>query len=171
MDATGLNEVYRLTLQGTLIQLTATPYGAGAFTMASDTLYYAAQTHEGELLQKAPASSLAYRRAGETASHPTADRLAAQEQALSREPAALKDRSRGIGGTETTPKRYSKLLGIPYIHSWAPVYFDYDRIEEMSGDVTWREGGLGATALFQNLLGTASGSLGYSYHKDEYTGQ
>ena len=171
MDATGLNEVYRLTPQGTLIQLTATPYGAGAFTMASDTLYYAAQTHEGELLQKAPASGLAYRRAGETASHPTADRLAAQEQALSREPAALKDRSRGIGGTETTPKRYSKLLGIPYIHSWAPVYFDYDRIEEMSGDVTWREGGLGATALFQNLLGTASGSLGYSYHKDEYTGQ
>ena len=170
-DRTGVNEVYRLTPQGTLIQLTATPYGTASFTMTPDTLYYAAQQREGVLLQKAAASQLLYRQAAyeDVAVHPVAEKLSAQEQTLAQNPPVLKDRSRTVGGTMTEPKRYSKLLGIPYIHSWAPVFFDYDEIEDLSGDITWREAGVGATALFQNLLGTSSGSFGYSYHLDSYT--
>ena len=31
------------------------------------------------------------------------------------------------------PKAYSKIR-LPYIHSWAPIYFDYDKVEGISSE-------------------------------------
>ena len=52
------------------------------------------------------------------------------------------------------------------LHSWAPVYFDYDAIESMSGDLSYDTASPGLIGLFQNELGTAWGTVGYSLHPD-----
>lgn len=170
-DRTGVGEVYRLTPQGTLIQLTATRYGAADFSFRGDTLRYTALTHEGELPYEAAPEKLLYKRVdfNEIHSYPVAEKLAAQEIALGKTPgpAALPADDPFLA----QPKRYSKLAGIPHIHSWAPVWISYDRIESLSADLLTRAADIGATAFFQNLLGTASGQLGYSYGTDIYTGK
>lgn len=158
-DRTGVGEIYRLAADGTLYQLTATPYGAADFTLQGDTLWYSAQTRDGVLLHKTAALADRPVDFAAVAPHPVADKLSAQEKALTPPVAADTE-------TWSEAKPFRKFPGIFHIHSWAPVYFDYDRIEQLSGDVTWREAGIGATALFQNLLGTSSGSVGYSVHKD-----
>ena len=171
-DRTGVGEIYRLSPDGRLFQLTATPYGASSFTFRGDTLYFSALQYEGRLLQEAALPDLPAREVNWTdvVRWRVAEKLAAQEQALAREAAPLTDRSKALSGGEfSEPRPYRKLPGILHLHSWAPVYFDYDRIDDMSGDLTWREAGVGATALFQNLLGTSDASLGYSYHPDTYS--
>ena len=67
------------------------------------------------------------------------------------------------------PKRYYKHLHILRFHSWAPVYFNYDNVRNLSGEFNYETASVGATALFQNDLGTAFGSIGYSWHKDPYS--
>jgi hypothetical protein len=73
-----------------------------------------------------------------------------------------------VSGSFSTPKSYSKIR-LPHIHSWAPVYFNYNSTSDISGDDYYETASLGATVLFQNLFGSGWGSLGYSYHKDPYT--
>ena len=51
-------------------------------------------------------------------------------------------------------------------HSWAPLYFDYDAIESLSGDLSYDTASPGLIGLFQNDLGTAWGTVGYSAHPD-----
>jgi hypothetical protein len=51
-------------------------------------------------------------------------------------------------------------------HSWAPLYFDYDAISSMSGDFSYDTASPGLIGLFQNDLGTAWGTVGYSAHPD-----
>ena len=51
-------------------------------------------------------------------------------------------------------------------HSWAPLYFDYDAISSMSGDFSYDTASPGLIGLFQNDLGTAWGTVGYSTHPD-----
>ena len=172
-DRTGVNEIYRLTPEGRLVQLTATPYGAASYTFVGDTLVYSALQYEGRLLQKAAPEKLLNREAdwSQVAVHPVAEKLAEQERALAAAFAPLKDRSKGLPDGEefSETKPYRKLPGIFHLHSWAPFYFNYDKINDLTGDLTWREAGVGATLLFQNLLGTSDMTLGYSYHEDPYT--
>ena len=168
-DRTGVGEVYRLTRGGTLIQLTATRYGTSDFSFRGDTLRYTALTYEGELPFEAAPERLLYRRAdfSDIAAHPVAEKLAAQETALGKTPSVPAAGDPFL----SEPKRYNKLAGIPHIHSWAPVWVDFDRIESLSADMLTHAADIGATAFFQNLLGTASGYLGYSYAPDPYTGK
>lgn len=172
-DRTGVNEIYRLTPEGRLVQLTATPYGATSHTFVGDTLVFSAQQYEGRLLQKVLPEQLLNREAdwSEVAVHPVAEELAEQERALAAADLPLKDRNKGLpdGSEFSEVKPYRKLPGIFHLHSWAPFFFNYDRISELSGDISWREAGVGATLLFQNLLGTSDMTLGYGYHEDPYT--
>lgn len=91
--------------------------------------------------------------------YPVADALTAQEIALGDTTKAAAEVS------FTRPERYSKIR-LPHIHSWAPVYFNYDNIESLSFDDYYKSVSLGATALFQNLLGTGYGFIGYGAHED-----
>lgn len=167
-DHSGVGEVYRLTRQGTLIQLTATRYGATDFSFQGDTLLYTALTHEGELPYKAAPENLLYRRVafGDLPSHPVAEKLAAQEVALGK---TVRTSPSGDPFL-SEPKRYSKLAGIPHVHSWAPVLVRYDQIESLSADLLTHAADIGLTGFFQNLLGTASGQVGYGWVRDPYTG-
>ncbi len=62
-------------------------------------------------------------------------------------------------------KRYRKGGHLFRFHSWAPVYYNVDKIMSMSFDRFYDIISLGATAYSQNTLGTAVTMLGYSYRK------
>lgn len=64
------------------------------------------------------------------------------------------------------PKRYYKALHPLRFHTWAPLYLNYDAVSTGSFDFTYESLSLGATAFFQNDLGSLSGSLGYAFHPD-----
>lgn len=170
-DRTGVGEVYRLTPGGTLIQLTATRYGATGFTFRADTLFYTALTYEGERLFRAAPTELLYRRADflERAPHPVADKLAAQEAAL--RPAEEAAPAVPDDPFLSAPKKHDRLAGFFHVHSWVPVWFDYDELDNLSGDLLTRAAGIGATAFFQNLLGTSSGQIGYHYRPNSTSGR
>ena len=89
-----------------------------------------------------------------------ADRLSAQEAALPEE---------APDTTEAVTKRYRKFPHLLKIHSWAPVWCNIDKIASQSMDFSYETASLGAMALFQNDLGTMTGQIGYSAHKDPYS--
>jgi hypothetical protein len=64
------------------------------------------------------------------------------------------------------PKPYSKFLHLVKFHSWAPIWFDYDAVESMSLDLSYDTASPGLVGFFQNNLGTAYGTIGYSAHPD-----
>ena len=64
------------------------------------------------------------------------------------------------------PKRWYKLPHLMHFHSWAPFYFNVPKIMDFSGEKLIDYISLGATALFQNTIGTADGSIGYSAHRN-----
>ena len=171
-DRTGVDEIYYLSPADELFQLTATKYGAAdpRFNPAGDTLYFTSLTTEGRLPYKTASDALLYRRAdwNEVHRYPVADRLTAQEKMLATAKGARWPDETGFAETTfTEPRRYRKLPHIPHLHSWIPLYADYDAIRDLSSDEILETGSLGATLLFQNTLGTASGSLGYSWSEKD----
>lgn len=63
------------------------------------------------------------------------------------------------------PKRYSRSAHMFRFHSWAPFYYDVERIMESDYDNLHQVLSLGATAYSQNTLGTAVTMLGYSHRE------
>lgn len=173
-DLSGVNEMYALNpSSGALKQMTSFKYGAAEFDInqAQDSLLCSVLTTKGRLIVKAPMSSTVNRPVSFNDLHryEIADRLSAQETALAGSGAPSgKDYEFGSAGF-SEPKRYRKLPNIPRFHSWAPIYFNIDNIQGASHDFDFEEASLGATALFQNNLGTANGYIGYSLHEDPYS--
>lgn len=169
-DRTGSSELYRF-IPGTsvLYRLTSTEYGAQDFVFGKDSsLYYSASLHEGRLLRKTSSGSILSIREEYNDIHRyrIADRMSEQERELK---AAAGDESEdSLEVTFSGPVRYRKFPAMFNIHSWAPVYFKYDNISELSQDNYYQTASLGATALLQNRLGTFSGYFGYSAHLDPY---
>lgn len=67
-------------------------------------------------------------------------------------------------------KRYRKGAHLFRFHSWAPVYYNVDRIMAMSFENFHDALSLGATLYSQNTLGTAVTMLGYSYNNGFHAG-
>ncbi len=67
-------------------------------------------------------------------------------------------------------ERYRKGAHLFRIHSWAPVYYNVDKIMQGSYDKWYDAASLGATIYSQNTLGTAIAMLGYSYHNGLHGG-
>lgn len=67
-------------------------------------------------------------------------------------------------------KKYNKLTHLFRIHSWAPFYYNIDKIRNISFDNYYEVVNLGATIYTQNSLGTATTMMGYSYHKGFHSG-
>ena len=173
-DRTGVTELYSLNVDDLeLFQLTSTRYGIGSpvFSANADTLYYSSLAasdrpqdyRQGRMMYATAVSQLPCRRVSfeDIHKYSVADALTAQEIALG-------DTTQADSKVEfTRTKEYSKIR-LPHIHSWAPVYFNYDNVESVSGDDYYKSVSLGATALFQNLLGTGYGFIGYGAHEDPY---
>jgi len=159
-DRTGVNELYSFdTTTRKIFQLTNTKYGASDFVFKQDSLYYSSLRQEGRVLCSTALSDLPTKEVqySDIHSYAIADELSKQEKSL--EAPAL--------DTLTTPsRRYRKAGHLIHFHSWAPVYFNYDKIMNLSLDKWYLTAGLGATALFQNDLSTFSGMIAYSAHPD-----
>ena len=157
-DANGVNELYRLGEAGAT-RLTNHRFGASEFLpdASGDSLTFAALTPAGRLLyREALPAVLPYGAARSMDAWPVADRLSGQESAVSVAPFVHK------GSPFSDPKPYRKLPHLLKLHSWAPMYIDYDAIADASFESIASSAGLGATAFFQNDLGTATAIAGYS---------
>ena len=171
-DRTGVTELYSLDVENlTLRRLTSTRYGISSPVFKADTLYYSSLAasdrprdyKQGRMMYATAVSDLPITevRYEDIHKYPVADALTAQETALGDSIAVAAEVK------FSQPERYSKIR-LPHIHSWAPVYFNYDNIESISGDDYYKTASLGATAMFQNLLSTGYGMVGYGAHEDPY---
>ena len=155
----------------TLRRLTSTRYGISSPVFKADTLYYSSLAtsdrpqdyKQGRMMYATAVSDLPITevRYEDIHKYPVADALTAQETALGDSIAVAAEVK------FSQPERYSKIR-LPHIHSWAPVYFNYDNVESISGDDYYKTASLGATAMFQNLLSTGYGMVGYGAHEDPY---
>lgn len=154
-DLSGVDELYALSLQdGTVERLTTTRFGASDFTAVDDTLYFSSLQQEGRLVRKVALDDLHGVKADFSVRthYPFVDELVAGE------PLPL-DTTAPVEVSE--PKPYSKLAHLFRFHSWAPLYIAFDSLDDLSFAALQQTAGLGATAFFQNDLGTASGFFGY----------
>ena len=154
-DLSGVNELYALDpSDGSVQRLTTTRFGATDFEIARDTLFYAALQPEGRLVHATALSDLRPVPADFSAlpHHPFAEELTAGEPSQPdwQAPVALGE-----------PRPYNKLAHLFRVHSWLPVYFQYDSVDDLSLETLTQDAGLGATVFFQNTLGTAWGQAGY----------
>ena len=162
-DRSGVSEWYRLDPRsGALWQMTSTRYGISDPVELGDTLYFTSMTPEGTAVFRTPLDGLAPRRVAfdDVHAYRIEDELAAQERALAGGPPVAAPDSSLLG----QPKRYRKLPHLLHIHSWAPLYIDYDALDGLSFDALESAAGLGATVFFQNTLGSAYGSAAYHAH-------
>lgn len=175
-DRSGVNELYCMKHEdNTLYRMTSTEYGSDNFQFGKDggELFFSAAGHNGKLPVKTCTSELNPKRVSDSDIHryKIADKLSEQERILALSDSSVnttekKDENTNIKFSE--PERYRKFPNLFNIHSWAPVYFNYDNITNFSYDYIYELASLGATALIQNRLGTFTGYLGYSAHKDPY---
>ena len=70
----------------------------------------------------------------------------------------------------TVPEKYSKGGHLFRFHSWAPFYYDVERIMEADYDKLYEVLAPGVAAYSQNTLGTAVSMLGYSYREGMHAG-
>lgn len=173
-DRTGVSEMYVLDPDsGMLYQATSTRYGIidPFLNPAADTLYYSSLApsdnpeayRQGSMIYSTAVHDLPMKEVSFGDIHPwkVADRLSAQEAELARDEDLLPE----AAGLSLEPKgRFHKYL--PIVHSWAPLYFNYDNVESISADTYYKTASLGATALFQNLVGDGYGFVGYGAHED-----
>lgn len=172
-DRTGTNECYEYFPDSEEVaQLTSLRNGGAEFCRAGDNIYFTVQSGDDKMLHRASWESLLHKNVNFNDIHKykVADILTAQERELAM--------GKGISWPDSLAspdislqdvKHYRKAAHILRFHSWAPLYFDYDKISSLSADYNYEYASAGATALFQNDLGTAWGSIGYSWHKDPYS--
>lgn len=157
-DRTGTNEIYSYTPEN-LTQLTNTRHGVSSPFFKDDNLCFSALGPSGSLLStvEQPLSRKAF--LSDYASYPIADCLSAQEKEFAPVPAET---------AEPVKSGYSKAANFFHIHSWLPFYFNIDNTTSALSDYVYQTSSLGAMAFFQNLTGTAFGSLGFSFHGDPF---
>lgn len=143
-DRTSVNELYELDpASGKTLQLTRTKFGASDFAINDGYLYYTSPTTEGNLVfrtanEDLPVSDVDF-----------SDFYSPSERTLPQDDVELSE-----------AEDYGKMRHLMHFHSFLPLYLDVDEIQEMSFENVFQVAGLGASAYFQNDLGTMSGSIG-----------
>ena len=162
-------------------QITNVKYGATDYVAFDGDVYYVAQERMGRMVYRLPEEALQPRSVRLDSLHSwwVADEMSRQELVMLCDTLPDPDRSRTKlfrpfsgekvlvrGGHQDPAKRYSKLGHLVRLHSWAPIYFDYDEISSFSGEFSYSMVSPGLTGLFQNDLGTFYGQVGYSARPD-----
>lgn len=168
-DRTGTNEVYTMDPHtGQVWQETSSEYGVSDYTFTDDGEYFicSAADRTGSPVVMIHADSLLHRETdfSDRYTYPVADALSRQEARIAADRNLHHDDSSAVN--VSVPEKYRKFPHLFNLHSWAPVYFDYDNIMNGSYEDYWSYASLGASAFFQNHLGTFTGFAGYSAHKD-----
>lgn len=156
-DRLGVNELYCLDSNGTVRRLTNNRLGASDFVVTGDSLYFSALSSGERAIYKEKISPVGEIDFSSRYHHPIADKLSEQEART-----AAADTRTDEPTSFSEPRRYRKLPHLFRFHTWMPVYADSDAISELSFDKLVSNLSPGFLALFQNSLGTASGSVGYS---------
>ena len=151
-DRSGVNELYTIC-DGVVKQLSNNRLGASEFVINGDSLTFAALNTRGRQLYKKAVEPVTVNY-GNLHANGTADILSAQEKALGAVPET---------SAFSEPVRYRKAAHLMRFHSWLPLFADYDSVSDLSLETITTMADIGATAFFQNDLGTAYGSLGWSY--------
>jgi len=159
-DRTGVNEIYHFC-DGTVKQLSCTRHGASDAAILDGKMYWAAPGVRDKGLVRTAFADLPARTVdfGDVHRYAIADELSAQEAALT--PKTKVDTTIGES------RRYRRLLNPLSIHSWAPLFVDYESYSGI-GEVDLEEQvGVGATAFFQNRIGSLAGSAGLKFTSSE----
>ncbi len=163
----GTNNIYELdTASGQAYKITTARFGAFTPTLSNhDKLYFADFQNGGYRPATAELSTLTRDKANfkETYRFALAESIS-EKEAFNADTVQLKE-------VEFKPKRYSKLLHVPRIHSWSPVYFDVSDIISMDVDDFSTIVKPGVMVLSQNVLNTAIGQAGYYYRNGSHYGK
>lgn len=153
-DLDGVMELYELDLESSVVEkVSSLPVGGYEFCLLDERLYYTVTTPDAVAVYSTPVDSLSRRKADFSGRH----RYGTAEYLATSETVPIEENDVTI----SKPERYSKLGHLFRFHSWMPFYFNYDDISSISFESIYRNAGLGATAFFQNDLGTSSGSIAY----------
>ncbi len=163
-DRNGVEELYSFDPASSRVcQLTSSRYGGRDYRFSEDgeELLFSASTVNGHMVSKAAVSELPVKEVdfSDIYHNPIADTLSVQEQRYN---ASMPEE---VEISEEKP--YRKIAHLFHLHSWAPVYFNYDNIVNMSYDKFTDLAALGLTGLFQNNLGTSVLSAGYRAAKND----
>jgi len=153
-DRSGVNELYSLDpSDGELKQLSCTRNGASDFAFSDGYLYYSVPEAESRGVWKTPVDSLPARKV----LWPDAHEFAMSSEVSDAETMRIDwEQDVEVSG----PKPYSKAGHLFNFHSWAPLYINYDAVESMSLSSISSVAGIGATAFWQNVLGSCYGFVG-----------
>jgi len=169
-DIDGASEVYVLDAGG-VHKSTATRYGVSDHIINGDKIYVSALTEGGRMLFSAPFSKGDTIDFNDFYKDPIAEELSAQERelaAMHKDNGEVKFAYREPSEVHfSEPVRFRRLPNLIRIHSWAPLYVNYNKVQSLSFDQLYMTAAPGATIFFQNDLGF-SGFAGVSYHKDAY---
>ena len=164
-DRNGTNEIYCFNPDSRkLVRKTNTKYGATEPFFLGEEMYFSALQPTGRLLSKVDGDLSVSVDPSAVYHYPVADELSLQEDTLRATP-----KPADIRVTMTAPKEYNKVRNLFHIHSWVPFYYNVDRFNATYSDYLWQTMSLGVTAMYQNLTGTANGTLGLSLHQNPAT--
>lgn len=156
-DHSGVNELYSLNpTSGGLTRLTSSRTGTSEYAFMGDELYFAQPRDGGRVLCKTPVDSLENREVT-LQEWAVPHRYVMAEELSAGEPLGIDD---SLDVRISNPEPYSKFRHLINVHSWAPVFVNYDAVSSMSFEDITSDANLGATAFFQNELGTAYGYAG-----------
>lgn len=163
-DRNGVEELYSFDpVTSQVCQMTSTRYGGRDYRFSEDgsELLFSASTINGHIVSKTPVGELPVKAVdyADIYRNAIADTLSIQEKRFN---VKLPDEVEF-----TQEKKYSKAAHLFKLHSWAPIYFNYDKIQDFSFDNLPSAVSLGATGLFQNSLGTSVFTAGYGAAKSD----
>ena len=176
-DWDGVNNIYSFDpLNGVLRRLTNARFAAHAPKISQGKLYYTNLEVLGEYpvftdVEDVTKEKDLYFENGfikNKYDYPVANMLQLQAKEYFKDNLVLPDSSITSVNFETKP--YSKAAHLFRPHSWAPLYYNVDKIMKMNFDHLYDAAAVGATIYSQNTLGTAVGMLGYSYRKGFHAG-
>lgn len=150
-DLGGVDELYCLR-DGNAFRLSNSEQGGACFRIHGDGLYYSALDAAGRHIRRSPLYSMVPHEAdfGKPHRFEFAPDLEAPEPI-----------DRSVDVELSDPQPYNKLLHAFRLHSWAPIYVNYDAVSDLSFDSILSTAGLGATGFFQNDLGNLYGTVAY----------
>ncbi len=157
-DLNGTSEIYRLA-GSALTRLTNTKYGVSSPCFMDGNLYVSALMPQGKILSKIPQPLNVPVSFADNYRYPIADALSAQEELL----------YKGAGkAIVSAPEKAGFASGLMRLHSWLPIYFNWDSFTATRTGYYYEVASPGAMAFFQSLDGTSSGSLGFSFHENPF---
>ncbi len=165
-DHDGVLNIYGLhPVNNQIFRLTNSRYGANYPFLDENhqVLYFSEYDSDGYHLVSMDFRELCWEKAdfSQHKDDPVVRQILAQDAEAGYAPAA--ENPDYLDAEKYPSRHYSKLLSAFNFHSWAPFYYNVDRIMSFSPD-TWYEAVLpGATVYSQNELGDAVTMLGWSW--------